>query len=190
MKVFYDFEFIEDGVTIDPISVGLVDDKGRTYYAVNFDADWERIRKHDWLMENVWPHLPLRGRKTGGLTVNQNDPGVLDRTSVLLKPRWVIANEVREFLLSPGERVELWADCGAYDHVALMQLCWGPMIRKPKAMPFYTNDLMQEAEALGVREEQFPARRPELVPHHALDDAKADQDLYEFLVAHDEERRR
>lgn len=34
MRVFIDFEFVEDGHTIDPLSVGMVADDGREYYAV------------------------------------------------------------------------------------------------------------------------------------------------------------
>lgn len=188
MKVFYDFEFLEDGATIDPISVGLVDEKGRTYYAVNYDANWERIKKDDWLMENVWPHLPLFGRKTGGLTVGQNHPGSLDTSDVLVKPRWVIRNEVRAWLAEPDEKIELWADCGAYDHVALMQLCWGAMINKPKHMPYYTHDLMQRADSLGFSEGDLPAPDAALRPHHALDDATADRDLFGWLDAVRQER--
>ena len=30
----YDFEFLEDGSTIEPISIGMVCEDGREYYAV------------------------------------------------------------------------------------------------------------------------------------------------------------
>ncbi|WP_100458737.1 3'-5' exoribonuclease [Mycobacteroides abscessus] len=54
----YDTEFLEDGRTIDLISIGIVCEDGREYYAVNSEADWDRIRKDDWLMDNVVRHLP------------------------------------------------------------------------------------------------------------------------------------
>lgn len=38
MKYFLDTEFIEDGVTIDLISIGIVSDDGREFYACNRDA--------------------------------------------------------------------------------------------------------------------------------------------------------
>lgn len=59
----YDTEFLDDGSTIELISIGIVCDDGREYYAVNSDMDTQRIGKHQWLMDNVWPHLPLRGRR-------------------------------------------------------------------------------------------------------------------------------
>ena len=40
MRYFYDTEFLEDGETIDLISIGIVAEDGREYYAVNLNADW------------------------------------------------------------------------------------------------------------------------------------------------------
>ena len=169
----YDLEFLEDGKTIELISIGIVCADGREYYAVNADMPVDRIKNHHWLMENVWPSLPLRGERSGLVSVGQGqheikltDPGVLDTSSVLVKPRWVIANEVREFLLAEPEP-ELWADFGAYDHVALCQL-WGPMIRKPKGLPMWTHDLEQAIEAVPgfVKPEQAEGA------HNALEDAR------------------
>lgn len=130
----YDTEFIEDGSTIDLISIGLVADDGREYYAVASDAPWDRIRKHDWLVRNVVPYLPIAGRTSldAYLAMHPNSypkPSLdfvgPDLSSTLVKPRWVIANEVRDFIVGthPDELpyVELWADYGAYDHVALCQ---------------------------------------------------------------------
>ena len=39
MRFFYDTEFIEDGETIELISIGIVGDDGREYYAVSTDFD-------------------------------------------------------------------------------------------------------------------------------------------------------
>ena len=39
MRFFYDTEFIEDGDTIELISIGIVGDDGREYYAVSTDFD-------------------------------------------------------------------------------------------------------------------------------------------------------
>lgn len=35
MRYFYDTEFIEDGHTIDLISIGVVAEDGRSYYAIS-----------------------------------------------------------------------------------------------------------------------------------------------------------
>ena len=193
----YDTEFLEDGKTIELISIGIVCEDGREYYAVNSDCNWERIRKHDWLWENVVPHLP---------TVTASDDGVwlgppttaaetqlltkLDTTNVAVKPKWVIANEVHDFLvghLKPfgakdgkpfyvmEEMPELWAYFGAYDHVALCQL-WGTMMGLPNLIPMWTHDLNQLTERIpGFKK---PAHEGDA--HNALADAKW---LYDALCA-------
>ena len=53
MKYFYDTEFLEDGKTIDFISIGIVAEDGRTLYRVSNEFDTRRVARHDWLMRNV-----------------------------------------------------------------------------------------------------------------------------------------
>ena len=45
MRYFYDCEFIEDGRTIDLVSIGVVAEDGREYYAVSteFDPDSDSV---------------------------------------------------------------------------------------------------------------------------------------------------
>ena len=171
-RVFYDTEFREDGRTIDLLSIGIVRETGESYYAVVSDADWDAVRKDRWLLDNVWPGMPTRGLTTKLVTVGRNverrvdHAGALDTASSLVKPKWVIANEVRDFL-TETPNLELWAWYAAYDHVALAQL-WGRMIRIPKGIPMWTNDLRQEAERLG----NPPLPQQEEGVHNALADAR------------------
>lgn len=174
----YDTEFIEDGKTIDLISIGIVCEDGREYYAINSDADWDRIRDNDWLMENVVPHLPTHSagqvEKRRGFGEKGYLWGGLNMRDSRVKPRWVIANEVRDFLLAKplgtsGEwqpNPELWAYYAAYDHVALCQL-WGRMISLPSRIPMWTNDLQQELHRL-----KMPPPGPSADAHDALADAR------------------
>lgn len=57
MKYFYDTEFLDNGTTVDLISIGIVAEDGREYYAVNLDMPTVKIRDSEWLMENVMPQL-------------------------------------------------------------------------------------------------------------------------------------
>lgn len=185
MKIFYDTEFIEDGRTIDLISIGMVAEDGAEYYAVNADMPVDRIRNHTWLRENVWAQLPVRGLKknlvyTGNgpsrHEIKVTEPGHLDTDSTLIRPRQIIRNEVREFLLGFAD-LELWAWYAAYDHVALAQL-FGPMVNLPKGIPMWTNDLKQEVQRLGN------PRIPEQAEgeHNALEDARHNKRVAEFLA--------
>lgn len=164
----YDTEFLEDGTTIELISIGIVCDDGREYYAVNADMPVDRIFEHKWLKDNVWPHLPIQW--------NGDHPTVyLDTCSALLKPKWVIANEVREFLLHHTiiddngitGAPTLWADYAAYDHVVLCQL-WGTMMQLPQGIPMWTHDIEQVIEPLLG----FDKPQQQGGEHNALADAR------------------
>lgn len=127
MKHFYDLEFLEDGRTVELISIGIVSDDGSEYYAVNSDIQTDealhrRISEHDWLCRNVIPHLPLADDRAVAeqlkkaamskrtpyfepSTKQYTDDGTrldwaLDLTDGDVKPHWVIANEVREYFLN------------------------------------------------------------------------------------------
>jgi 3' exoribonuclease, RNase T-like len=185
MRIFYDCEFIEDGHTIGLISIGLVAEDGREYYAVNSEAPWDRIKENDWLVRNVLPSLPVDGRKSLDAYLAHSPssfprPGISfvgpDVTNTCVKPHQVIANEVRDFILATPDR-SLWAWYGAYDHVVLCQL-WGTMISLPDGIPMWTNDLKQECQRLG--NPQVPEQGPG--EHNALADARHNRVIAEFLA--------
>lgn len=187
----YDTEFLEDGRNIHLISIGIVAEDGREYYAVDADLPAGRIVQNQWLMDNVWPHLPLDGydfteiTRDGETSRIVHDPGTLDRTSEFVKPRWVIRNEVRAFLtrdVSDANPAQLWADYGAYDHVLLAQL-YGRMIDLPEGIPMHTNDV-QTLLALKLAEGEPPAQVG--TSHNALDDARTVMRLLKFLGAVDD----
>jgi hypothetical protein len=181
MRFYYDLEFLEDGKTIELISIGIVREDGLEYYAVNKQMPVRRIVAHEWLMRNVWPQLPLllfnpsvldREFKDWKLS----DIGYIDTSDSSLRSRAHIAAEVEGFLLSGGDDPELWAWCGAYDHVCLNQL-WGSMMSSPKGLPHFSHDIAQEHRRLG---------RPELPSiegdrHNALSDARYNKSIREFL---------
>ena len=58
MKFFYDTEFIEDGKTIDLISIAIVAEDGREYYAIS--KEFKARRASFWVKENVLKYLPPR----------------------------------------------------------------------------------------------------------------------------------
>ncbi len=167
-RYFYDTEFLEDGSTVELISIGIVDDDGREYYAVVREAPWDRIRRQEWLMANVVPHLPRPrwGAKPWEI-VNLADP--------VVKPVRLIAEEVRRFLLA-GDEPELWAYYAAYDHVALCQL-WGRMVDLPAGIPMWTNDVQQEIHRAGYP----PMPKQAGSAHDALADAWHTRAMFEAV---------
>lgn len=158
MRIYYDTEFVEDGRTIELISIGMVAEDERELYRVSSEFDMERARAHPWIRDHVLPHI---------------DEGGAER-----RLREDIANDVREFILTTPEP-SLWAWYGAYDHVALCQL-WGPMIELPKGVPMWTNDLKTLAMIYG--NPPMP-KQPAEEEHHALFDARHDKRIGELLFA-------
>lgn len=158
MKYFYDTEFLEDGKTIDLISIGIVAEDGREYYAVNTEADWDRINKHPWLPANVVAQLP-----------DPADEG--------WKYKARIAREVAAFLLHDS-RPELWAWFSAYDHVVLAQL-FGTMMDLPAGIPMYTHDLRAFLDYVNVP--TIPAQPSG--QHDALEDARHVKRVHDYVKA-------
>jgi len=194
----YDTEFLEDGNTIELISIGIVCEDGREYYAVNADMPELLITQHDWLRENVWPHLPLLKTHVetfGGQVIRENlRTSRLDRSDIHVKPKSLIAEEVRRFFRTPIELggiqlicddggPELWAYYGAYDHVALAQL-WGPMVDLPAGIPMFTHDIMQELSRRGLAGVDLATVVPRVShKHHALADAQWNMQVLNALRA-------
>lgn len=118
MKIFFDTEFIEDGRTIDLVSIGLVREDGKELYMVS--SEFDESKADAWVRENVLYHL---------------EPG--DR-----RLRRQIASAIHAFV---GEQPEFWAYYADYDWVALCQL-YGRMIDLPKGWPMYCRDVKQWAD--------------------------------------------
>lgn len=169
MKYFYDTEFIEDGKTIDLISIGIVCEDGRTYYAIS--NEFNEKKASDWVVENVLSQLP-------GKNINLSDLSISPRIkeeSLLWKSRNTIRDEIVSFV---GEdKPELWGYYADYDHVALCQL-FGKMIDLPKNFPFCTMDIKQLCNSVG--NPKLPEQGKG--EHNALDDAKWNKVAYEFLT--------
>lgn len=175
MRYTIDTEFLENGRTIDLISIGLIAEDGAEYYAVNADIDskFPWILDHPWLPTHVVPWLPtVFTEEPMPMGLSPRRRQILDLDHPTVRSRTTIAREVKTFLLDrlPGEPIELWADCGGFDYVALSQL-WGPMADKPVGVPHFVHDLQQRWEDCGqpALPEQDPADA-----HHALNDARHD----------------
>lgn len=128
MRYFLDCEFLEDGRTIDLLSIGVCCEDGRELYLESSGVDLAKA--NPWVVENVLPWL------SGG---------------PLQFPRRHIAAEILAFVGT--DTPEFWADYGAYDWVVLCQL-YGAMIDLPKGWPMFCRDIQQEAARLGV--DEFP----------------------------------
>lgn len=171
MKYFYDTEFIEDGKTIDLISIGVVAEDGRSYYAIS--TEFNPRKASQWVKDNVLAHLPPRHVNLSEVSVSPR----LKEESRAWKSRRQIRNELLHFINSEYGLPEFWAYYADYDHVALCQL-FGTMMDLPKGWPMYTRDVKQLCDAMG--NPKLPEQTED--EHHALADARWTKAAYEFLL--------
>ena len=154
MRYFIDTEFNETGETIVLISIGIVDQYGRTYYAES--SEFVASECQPWVQENVISKLGLaKDRKS------RND----------------IRAEIENFFHGDGD-IEIWGYYADYDWVVFCWL-WGAMIDLPRGFPKYCMDLQQWWKMLGKPDIKPPDPVDE---HNALADAKWNQGLWTALA--------
>ncbi|MFI5297374.1 MAG: 3'-5' exoribonuclease domain-containing protein [Polyangiales bacterium] len=126
-RYFFDAEFHEDGATIELISIGIVSSDKRRFYAVNQQAQLDRVSGEQ--RKNVLPYLPRYG-----------DDAWMTRDA--------IADSVRVFVAHNTNPIQFWGYGCSYDWVALCQL-YGTTMALPSHFPKHCMDLKQAAELLG-----------------------------------------
>lgn len=157
MKYFIDTEFIEDGRTIELLSIAIVGEDGRELYAEVDPSDVDHDKADEWVKTNVianlWhkqPDLPKHNQfiRDGGIG------GLLYRKDLV--------PTVRRFC---GDNPEFWAYYADYDWVVFCQL-FGRMLDLPKGWPLYCRDLKQLMVDRGLDLKQSDSI------HNALEDAR------------------
>ncbi len=140
---FYDTEFHWDNAGINLISIAVVSGDGREFYAHADQYDPAAAASVPFLAEHVLPCVA----------------GIPQHSMQDLR------TELEAFF-TPRPR-QLWADFGAWDQVALMQI-WGGMGEQPAWLPMQTRDVRLFASLLGRPLPQYPAGHH----HGALADAQ------------------
>jgi hypothetical protein len=150
MRYFLDTEFMEKPCTIGLISIGIVAEDGREFYAVS--SEFNPNDANDWVKENVLKPIAASG--------------------IIGKPLATIRQEVLDFI-GGDKRPEFWGYYADYDWVVF---CWlfGRMIDLPKGWPMYCRDLKQWSDQLKA------AKLPDPIgEHNAIVDARWNRDLYD-----------
>jgi hypothetical protein len=151
MRIWLDTEFMEDGKTIELLSIGIVREDGAEYYAVNSEADVSKA--NPWVKENVLPKIDFKDAK----------------------PRNQIRQEVEKILRADGSKPEIWGYYADYDWVAVCQL-FGRMVDLPKGFPMYCRDIKQFCVEIGNPD--LP--KQDKSEHHALADARWNRSAWLF----------
>ena len=122
MKYWIDTEFIEHPYTIDLISVGLVAEDGREFYAESNEVDWTKANL--WIIETVRPQL-------AGPAMSREE----------------MSYAIRNFIEHDKHPV-FWGYFPAHDWVAFVWL-FGGMNDLPFSFPHLCMDIKQWAIELG-----------------------------------------
>jgi hypothetical protein len=171
MKYFLDTEFIEDGKTIDLVSIGIVAEDGRELYLLNAFCNHDKA--NDWVQENVLKYLPKKHKVPHYIfTLPANLYGQYLSTGL-------IAKAVKDFC-DPSEygEPEFWGYYSDYDWVVFCQL-FGTMMDLPLGFPMYCRDIKQLADSFA--NPNLPEQKTG--EHNALEDARWNKQAYDHLSA-------
>jgi hypothetical protein len=194
-KYFIDEEFIDDGKTIDLISIGIVCEDGRELYLQS--CEFERKNASQWVRENVLAHLQMcpwanvthaieglyRADRAYHDNVQHGQCVDQQRGRIHNCPwrtRLQIANELRTFMdVEKYGAPEFYGWITGYDYVALCQL-FGIMLYLPEGWPHYIRDLQYELDLQHVSDDQLPQQEGQA--HNALEDARHIKRLWDIVL--------
>ena len=171
MKIYVDSEFIDDGKTVDLISLAMVAEDGRELYLQS--VEFNEQNASPWVQDNVIDHLVMC--PCCGHQVNHEN-GKCRHKHCPWRTRIQIAHEVAMFC-DPEKygKPEFIGWCSGYDWVALCQL-YGTMMDIPAGWPHYIKDLQFVLDVQGITDDMLPQQETGL--HNALADAKHIQLLW------------
>lgn len=144
-KLFIDFEYTGLHQATTPISLGIISECGKTFYA-EF-TDYDRTQLNDWLDENIIPNT----------WVAINNP-ITSMGEVIGDTRWAdkhvfgSSDYIKPFLeewLSQFEKIVIWSDCLAYDWVLFNQI-WGHAFSIPENIYYIAMDICTVFEMQGI----------------------------------------
>ena len=169
-KVFFDSEFTGLHQNTTLISIGLVSECGKTFYAEFNDYDSSQV--DDWLRKNVIEKLRYNG--TSQFLYNVDGNISYKGTSENIKEKLVI-------WLAQFENVEMWSDCLSYDWVLFCQL-FGHAFNIPDNVYYIPFDICTLFKAEGIdpdiSREGYSELKATADKHNALWDARVIKECY------------
>jgi len=167
-KIFLDTEFTGLHQNTTLISIGLISECGKTFYAEL--TDFNLAQCDEWIMENVLSNLCLKQPHD-----YSNGVKVLCNTKNLKRE---LSNWLKQF-----DEVEIWSDCLAYDWVLFNEIL-GHALNIPENVYYIPFDICTLFKIKGIdpdiSREEF-AEIKEKQKHNALFDAKVIKKCYEKL---------
>ena len=137
-KIFLDTEFTGLHKNTTLISIGLVSECGKTFYAEFNDYDYVQV--DDWIKDNVLNNLLYKG-------IYQILEGT--KQNVSYKSGKSNIKEKLEEWLAQFKEVEIWSDCLAYDWVLFCDI-FGNAFNIPENVYYIPFDICTSFKELGI----------------------------------------
>ena len=173
-KVFFDTEFTGLHQNTTLISIGLISECGKTFYAEFLDFDESQI--NDWLRDNVLKNMQYlwhRNNEPKQMIRYSTSDNRLENVKVFGKTD-IIKSSIEEWLMQFSE-IEIWSDCLSYDWVLFSQI-FGHAFNIPKNVYYIPFDICTLFYAKGIdadiSREEFSEMTEGSQKHNALWDAK------------------
>ena len=182
MKIFFDTEFTGLHKNTTLISIGLVTEDDRSFYAEFIDYDLSQC--NDWIKENVIDNLLLNDYETF-------EKRIINGDTYVRGTKETIVEELKEWL-SVYDNIELVSDCCHYDMMLFVDL-FGNAFDLPKNINPVCHDINQDiANRYDLSETwAFNKSREEILEenginiegnkHNAFYDAKVIKEIYNIL---------
>lgn len=182
MNLFFDTEFTGLHKDTTLVSIGIVAENGKKFYAES--ADYDESQCDDWIKENVLAHTILARNETLAARL-----GADEDTTVVLGGKEDIRHELFEWLKQFDE-VQFVSDVCHYDMVLLIDI-FGTAFDLPKNVSAVCHDISQDiARHYGISDrEAFDKSREDIVAelcggfiagdkHNSLYDAEIIKAIY------------
>jgi hypothetical protein len=152
-RIFFDEEFTGLRQNTTLISIGLISDCGKTFYAEFTDFDYSQI--DDWLRSNVLCHTQVKGILSEDMNIKPFfiSSNIMDGTTTgnitMLGDTDAVKYALAMWLESFGCELEMWSDCLSYDWVLFCDI-FGSAFGVPKCVNYIPLDICTLFVAAGI----------------------------------------
>jgi 3' exoribonuclease, RNase T-like len=186
-KYYIDTEFAENGTTIDLISIGVVCEDGRKYYAQHSDLYLKNV--NSWVRDNVISQLKRcyhlekmrcqRIMNSDDFEYHHNQGQCMSRRRWVQSCPWRTREQMEHDLLDfiDNDKPEFYGWITSYDFIMLCQIFCG-FENLPSIWPHYIKDLQCVLDERGISDSELPQQ--DGIAHNALADVLYVKSLWEI----------
>ena len=183
VKIFFDTEFTGLHQNTTLISIGLISECGKTFYAEL--TDYDKTQVDDWIKENVINNLKYKGNPPSETFIinNENDVECYGNKEHLMRclKKWLL-----EF-----DKIEIWSDCLSYDWVLFCNI-FGHAFNIPENVYYIPLDICTLFKIKGIdpdiSREEYSGITEGIQKHNAMFDAKIIKTCYDKLISINENK--